>query len=353
MLRDVLIIAVPLLLVLGIVGYFAWAAWSEVEEPNVALLIGYTVVTPTKLDEGFTDANGDLIADAPADPAKLLDPETLVFSTLNDPEKDQKEWADFTAHLGKVTGKKVEHVQRQFTNNEEIAELKEGKVHVLAANTGVVSTLVNRAGFVPLCVMADKDGKFGYQIKFIVPSDSPGQSLKDFKGKRLAAGSLNSNSSFKAPVMIFWNELHAVPDFFNAGGQERCIAGVATKEPQFDIAAVAGDFFERKLADGHAAGKEIKKEQIRELPYNSPTYPPQCFGTVYNLKPELAAKVREAFLNFNWSGTSLEKAYQAAHQVKFVPVDYKKDWEPVRKVDEALNKMVEEARAKKGVKKGS
>jgi hypothetical protein len=37
----------------------------------------------------------------------------------------------------------------------------------------------------------------------------------------------------------------------------------------------------------------------------------------------------------------MEKEYAPANQVQFVKADYKKDWEPVRKVDEQLRKLCE------------
>jgi phosphonate transport system substrate-binding protein len=348
------IVGLPLLLAAGVVGYVYYTEFANVGEPDILLQISHTVLSPTKLAEDYTDADNDFVADTPTDPAKLIDHdklEKLTFSTLNAPERDQKEWADFLKHLAKVTGKEIEHVQRQYTNSTELADVKEGRVQILAANTGVVPTLVNNAGFVPMFVMANKDGKYGYEVKFIVPADSPAQSLKDLKDKQMAVGALNSNSSFKAPVLMFWNEQKQIPKFFNAGGQERCIAGVANKEPQFDFAAVASDYLERKLGEGKANGRDLKREQIRVLSHPSPTYPPQCFGIAHNLKPDMAAKIREAFTTFDWKDSSLEKAYQASNQVKFVEIKYQEAWKPVRDIDDTLNKLVEEARAKKSAKK--
>ncbi len=49
----------------------------------------------------------------------------------------------------------------------------------------------------------------------------------------------------------------------------------------------------------------------------------------HGLKRELAAKVREAFLTFDFKGTKLEELLRGSHTAKFVPIDYKKDWEVV------------------------
>ena len=51
---------------------------------------------------------------------------------------------------------------------------------------------------------------------------------------------------------------------------------------------------------------------------------------------------RRAFLEFNWAGTSLEKAYKESNQVKFVPISYKNDWAVIREIDERFRKVTQE-----------
>ena len=62
------------------------------------------------------------------------------------------------------------------------------------------------------------------------------------------------------------------------------------------------------------------------------------YGYVYNLKPELAAKVKDAFFSFNWEGTSLEKEFNKGQppQEKFMPINYKEYWQVVRDIDQAM-----------------
>jgi len=61
------------------------------------------------LDKRYCDVNGDLIADTPTDPSKLVDPDTLIFAytPVEDPAVYRGVWADFLDHMEKVTGKKV------------------------------------------------------------------------------------------------------------------------------------------------------------------------------------------------------------------------------------------------------
>ena len=61
------------------------------------------------LDKRYCDVNGDLVADAPTDPSKWVDPDTLIFAytPVEDPAVYKEAWSDFLDHMEKVTGKKV------------------------------------------------------------------------------------------------------------------------------------------------------------------------------------------------------------------------------------------------------
>jgi phosphonate transport system substrate-binding protein len=60
---------------------------------------------------------------------------------------------------------------------------------------------------------------------------------------------------------------------------------------------------------------------------------------VYNLKPELAGKIRAALLSFDWKGTPLVKAYGPAGKTKFVAISYKDQWSFVRSIDDEIGRM--------------
>jgi phosphonate transport system substrate-binding protein len=346
LLLPLLLFLVPILIAAGVAGYF----WFSVPKLHYGEVLRYTVVSPTTLDARFTDADGDLVADLPTDPAQLIDPDTLVFSTLgSDIDREKEIWKDFTDHLKKATGKEVVHVLRYYTWDKEINEMRDGKVHVQCLNTGLVPTAVNLGGFVPVCVMAAPDGSFGYEVQIIVPAGSSVNSLKDLMGKTIALTSTHSLSSFKAPIVLLWEEGQMYPgrdyDFVQTGGQERSILGVGEVKSdekkytgkKYDAAAVASDLLQRAVEEN-----KLDPASFRTIYRSSAKYPPACFGHSHNLTPELAQKVREAFLNFTWKGTSLEKAYQPANQTRFVPVSYKEGWEQVRHLDRSMNQLVEQ-----------
>src|SRR3546814_4825384 len=77
----------------------------------------------------YCDENGDLVADTPKDPKKLLNPDTLVFAytPVEDPAIYADIWKPFIEHLKKVTGKDV----RFFAVQSNAAEIEEiGRAHV-------------------------------------------------------------------------------------------------------------------------------------------------------------------------------------------------------------------------------
>ncbi len=88
-----------------------------------------------------------------------------------------------------------------------------------------------------------------------------------------------------------------------------------------EAAAVAADMLSRiPVASG-----AIKPDQYRTI-FISESFPTAGLGYVYNLKPELAQKIRDALLSFDFKGTSLEEEFSSAKQTKFAPVNYKEDW---------------------------
>jgi len=61
------------------------------------------------LDQRFTDADGDMVADTPKDAKQVIDPPVLIFSytPVEDPAMYAKVWDGFVRHMEKVTGKRV------------------------------------------------------------------------------------------------------------------------------------------------------------------------------------------------------------------------------------------------------
>ncbi|MCC6272007.1 MAG: PhnD/SsuA/transferrin family substrate-binding protein, partial [Deltaproteobacteria bacterium] len=99
----------------------------------------------------------------------------------------------------------------------------------------------------------------------------------------------------------------------------------------YDAAAVANEVMKRMIQRG-----VVKQDQIVSI-YKSQTFPTTSYGIVYNLKPELAAKIKQAFFTFPWAGSELAKEFSQQGVTKFMEINYKTHWDIVRQIDTAMN----------------
>lgn len=282
------------------------------------------------LDRRYCDRNGDMVADAPADAKLWVDPATLIFAytPVEDPAVYRKVWDGFLQHLEKVTGKKVTFFPVQ-SNAAQIEAMRAGRLHVAGFNSGANPLAVNCAGFVPFTTMAAKDGTSGYQMEILTLVDSPIHKPADLKGRTLAFTAPTSNSGFKAPSALLQSEfgLVADKDYKTAfsGKHDNSILGVANKD--YDAAAIANSVFTRMIAR-----KVVDGSKFRSI-YKSQTFPTTGYGHVYNLKPEIAEKVKQAFFTYPWEGSALKAEFKT--EDKFMPISYREHWDVIRKVDAA------------------
>ncbi|MCJ2543351.1 phosphate/phosphite/phosphonate ABC transporter substrate-binding protein [Thermostichus vulcanus] len=284
-----------------------------------------------QMDERFCDRDGDLVADAPEDPSEWIDPDTLIFAytPVEDPSVYENVWAEFLEHLAEVTGKNVEYFGVQ-SNAAQLEAMRAGRLHVTGFNTGSVPLAVNAVGFRPFAMMASLDGSFGYEMEIIVRADSDIQTLEDVRGRQMAFTSPTSNSGFKAPSALLQAEFDMIEgrDFeaVFSGSHENSILGVVNGD--YDVASIANSVLTRMDARG-----AVNKNDLRSI-YVSQTFPTTGYGYVYNLKPELAEKVKEAFFTFEWEGTKLAEEFGKSGEEQFIPITYKEYWEVIRQIDE-------------------
>ena len=299
-----------------------------------ALMIGLPAAAEDfRLDPRYSDADGDMVADIPADPAQLIDPDTLIFAytPVEDPSVYVDVWKEFLDHLAATTGKSAEFFPVQ-SNAAQYEALRAGRLHIAGVNTGGNPIAVACAGFRPFAMMAREDGSFGYEMELITYPDSGITSPKDLKGKQLAFTSETSNSGFKAPQALLQSEfnLKAGDDYTPAfsGAHDNSILGVANKD--YQAAAVANSVMKRMIARD-----AVKADQLVSI-YKSATFPTTGYGMAHNLTPELQEKIKEAFFSFDWEGTALKKEFEAQGETKFVPITFKDDWAVIRQIDTAL-----------------
>lgn len=305
----------------------------QVEQDEVfqKLTLGPQRVTNT-LDAAYTDADGDLLADAPKDPARFIDPPVLNFCyvAVEDSAPFRQAFADLMAHLERETGRPVKYVEFASTT-EQLRALRDGELHVTGFNTGGVPIAVNACGFVPVSLLAGPDNSGFYRMQVIVRAGSPVRALSDLKGHELTLTEASSNSGYKAPLVLL-RDAGLVPGrdygIRYSLGQDASIDGIAAGS--YEAAAVASDVLKRAVAAGR-----IKPEQFRVI-HESDEFPSAALGYAHNLKPELAASIRAALLKFDWTSTSLAAYFNNAGQTRFVPADYRKDWETVRRIDDEI-----------------
>jgi phosphonate transport system substrate-binding protein len=297
---------------------------------------GIEAALPTefKLGSRFQDADGDMVADTPSDPGKQIDPSTLIFAytPVEDPAVYAKVWKGFLEHIEKITGKKIQFFPVQ-SNAAQIEAMRAGRLHIAGFNTGSNPLAVACAGFKPFAMMASEDDSFGYEMEIITYPGSGIEKVQDLKGKKLAFVQETSNSGYKAPSAILKAEygLEARKDFepVFSGKHDNSILGVANKD--YPAAAVANSVMQRMIARG-----VVKADQIKYI-YKSQTFPTTGYGVVYNLKPELQEKIKQAFFSFPWKGSALAEEFGKSGEAKFISITFKKHWEVIRKIDSATN----------------
>jgi phosphonate transport system substrate-binding protein len=368
-------LAIPLLLILaaGVVFAVFYALNQNVPPVNAAALFdryAAAAAKASKLADEYTDADGDQIADTPAD---AKEPAELYFCEIPgpNPDADEKTWAAFLEHMSQATGKPCKYLKRvdgplpavdtpPDTTGEEtappadagavksfsaqLAALSTGKLHVTAFSTGQVRQAVNTAGFRPLVVPADKDGQSSFRVNILVPAASPAKELKDLKGKTLAVSSMSSHSGAKVPLVLLKDQGGLDPRTdvqIKLVGSYWAALGLLA-DGKVDAVGVAGDLLARELARGEPSDDEKKLGRVKlgegqyRVIHTSDPYPKLCFGVSHALPQPLVDKIRGGFESFRFDGTEVGKKYAADAVVRFRPVEYKKDWEGVRKVDERL-----------------
>ncbi|WP_371260707.1 phosphate/phosphite/phosphonate ABC transporter substrate-binding protein [Martelella sp. AD-3] len=284
------------------------------------------------LDSRYTDADGDLIADIPSDPAELVDPSVLIFAytPVEDPAVYAEAWADFLAHMEEVTGKRVQFFPVD-SNAAQIEAMRAGRLHVAGFNTGSNPLAVACAGFRPFTMMAAEDGSFGYEMELITYPGSGIEDVEDIKGKTLAFSSETSNSGYKAPSAILKSEygMEAGTDFEAtfSGKHDNTILGVANKD--YPAGAIANSVRKRMLA------RDVISDDQIEIIYTSQTFPTTGYGVAHNLTPALQDKIKEAFASFEWEGSSLEEEFSKSGEAQFIPITFKNNWAVIRQIDEA------------------
>lgn len=281
------------------------------------------------LDPMYCDADGDLVADAPTDPAEFVNPDTLVFAytPVEDPAIYEDIWAPFIEHLAEVTGKDVQFFAVQ-SNSAEVEAMRSGRLHIAGFSTGPTPFAVNLAGAVPFALMGSDDGRFGYTLQVYTREDSGIDAMEDLKGKRVAHTSPTSNSGNQAPRALFPN-LGVVPEqdyeVVFSGSHDQSMLGVVAGD--YDAAPVASEVVDRMAERGLYDPGEVK------IIWESASFPTTSYTYAHDLDPTLVEKIKEAFLGFDFAGTALGEEFEGVET--FIPISYQDDWAVIREIQAA------------------
>jgi phosphonate transport system substrate-binding protein len=314
---------------------------EKLTEDKTVQGFGLIAPEPKTLAGRFTDSQGRLLADPPAAADQLIEPDTIVVAHIEGTEDNPSiDWKKFEKYLAKMTGKKV--TDQSYDNSaDQLAEIDKNKITILALHAADTPFLVNNYGFQPVAVLGADSGANGNHLDLIVSASSPLAKPEDLRSHTMVCTVPASITGYRAAVALLLQNQGLRPnvDYILTWsmGQKRSIMGVI--QNQYDAAAVSDDKVQSLLDDG-----DIQKSQFKVI-YQSEVIPRTTIGWFYNLKPELADRIRTAILSFRPEGKvaaaaededSADAAKNPA-KMHFIPIDYKKDFQLVRTIDASFD----------------
>ncbi len=303
----------------GVLALLAWSVASGADADANAC------DPPSRLDPLYQDADCDLLADPPSNPASLRNPDTLVwaYTPIENPAIYASLFKPFTKHLESCLERQIVYYPVQ-SNAAQVSALRSGRLHFAGFSTGPTVAAVRSGGAHPFAAKGDGHGIRGYRMIAVVKASSAFQRLGDLKGRRIAHTSAKSNSGNFAPRAYFPDQgLVPGADYepIMSGSHDRSILGVRSGD--YDMAAVASDVFERMTQRG-----TIRRDDFRIL-YQSPLFPTSSFVYAHDLDPRLVESLKRCFFSFRFT-PEMSEAFQGDE--RFLPISYRRDWKAVRDI---------------------
>ncbi len=288
------------------------------------------------LDTIYCDENGNLTADPPKDPARLKNPKSLMlsYSPQEDSATYERMWTPYVNYMTTCLGRPLRFLQ-VHSSAATVEAMRSGRIQISLLSAGDTPFAVNVAGAVPFAIhgnVVKQQGKdvpqlTAYHLVLVVRADSAFQKPSDLKGKRIAHVSPSSNSGNLAPRALF-PAAGLTPDkdykVLYSGKHDNSIAGVVNGD--YDAAAVADDVLIRMIQRG-----AVNEGALRVL-YKSAPFPAGSLAYAHDLAPQLIEQIESCTFRFRFPA-DLVASFRGPD--RFVPLNYKRDFEPVRKVAEA------------------
>ena len=289
------------------------------------------------LDTLYCDEDRNMTADAPTNPKKLKNPAALMLSYS--PQEDsvvyEKLWTPFVDHLKSCIGKPVRFLP-VYSSAATVEALRSGRIQLSLLSAGDTPFAVNIGGAVPIAIHGTaKEGIAAYHLIVVVKKDSPFKTLIDLKGKKVAHVSPSSNSGNLAPRALFPKE-GLIPDkdykVLYSGKHDNSVSGVLSGD--YDAGAVADDVLIRMIQRG-----VLKPGELRII-YQSQPFPAGSLALAHDLDPSLKKQIVDCTFTFRFP-VALSAAFRGPD--RFVPLDYKRDYESVRHVAEMSGQLLNRA----------
>ena len=289
------------------------------------------------LDTLYCDEDRNMTADAPTNPKKLKNPAALMLSYS--PQEDsvvyEKLWTPFVDHLKSCIGKPVRFLP-VYSSAATVEALRSGRIQLSLLSAGDTPFAVNIGGAVPIAIHGTaREGIAAYHLIVVVKKDSPFKTLIDLKGKKVAHVSPSSNSGNLAPRALFPKE-GLIPDkdykVLYSGKHDNSVSGVLSGD--YDAGAVADDVLIRMIQRG-----VLKPGELRII-YQSQPFPAGSLALAHDLDPSLKKQIVDCTFTFRFP-VALSAAFRGPD--RFVPLDYKRDYESVRHVAEMSGQLLNRA----------
>ena len=284
-----------------------------------------------ELDNLYCDVDQNLTADAPTDPAKLKNPKSILlsYSPQEDTATYEKMWSPYVRFMAQCLGRPMRFLQ-VHSSTATIEAMRSGRIQMSLLAAGDTPFAVNVAGAIPFAIHGNiingKPTLMAYHLIMVVRADSPYKTMRDLAGKRVAHVAPSSNSGNLAPRALF-PDVGLTPDkdykVLYSGKHDNSITSVINGD--YDAAAVADDVLTRMIQRG-----AVKEGELRVL-YKSRPFPAGSLAMVHDLAPALRDQITKCTFDFTFP-SELITAFRGTD--RFVPLNYKRDYESVRRVAE-------------------
>ena len=306
---------------------------SDPELPQLVSTLlddSFHVGTAELLDETEsreTPRYGEPVRDTPEDPDERLDPDILDFSMV--PTEDPGAFVDVLEPLAEnveaETGKEV-NINPLDSYAAQVEAMRADRLHFAGFSTGATPFAVNIGGAVPFAMQVD-EGQFGYRLWVITQADNTEiRELDDLAGAEVTHTEESSNSGHQAPSALF-AAAGVTPgedyEFDFSGGHDNSIRAVEAGD--YDAAPIASTVLFRQVDEGLVDPENLK------VVWASDPFPTASFGYHHALEPDIVDGIRQAHLEYDYTGTPLAEFYD---RNTFVEIDYNTHWDIILEIQQ-------------------